>query len=118
MPLGYTSSVVNGQLVNVAPMQAYTPLTFGAQYTGPAFWQTGSPYNVPPVLPSAVGSIGVTDYSPDMGIGKAFQAPTAGGISKSGKANWFHPTRSPVLWAIGFVVLSLFVLHKVHFRTG
>ncbi len=115
--LGYTTDVINGQMVNVAPGQAFTPLTFGAQYTGPAFWQTGSPYNVPPVLPSAVGSMGVTQYSPDFG-GYNFQPPTAGKMSDSGKVNWLHPTRSPVLWAVGFVVLSLVLLHKVHYRKG
>jgi hypothetical protein len=117
--LGYTSQVVNGQLVNVAPGQAYNPLTFGAQYTGPAMWTVGSPYNVPPVLPSPVGASGVTQYSPDMGgsrYGGGAPMPTAGSVRDDGTVNWWHPTKSPVLWAIGFLMVSLVLLHKVHFR--
>lgn len=113
--LGYTSDVINGQLVNVAPGQAFNPLTFGAQFVGPALWPTNSPYNVPPVLPSAVGASGAYDYQPS-GFGPP--APTAGGMTKSGGANWFHPTKSPVLWAIGFVVVALVMLHKVHYKRG
>lgn len=47
MALGYETQVVNGRMVNVAPGQAYAPLTFGSAYTGPGRWPRGGVYNVP-----------------------------------------------------------------------
>jgi hypothetical protein len=107
--LGYESAVVNGQLVNVAPAPAYDPLIFGAAYTGPA-WPRQGVYNVPPVMPSASA---MTDMAPGAygGTGTAV-IPTA--TSETG--NPFHIKKSPVLWAIFFLIASLLMLHYVHFK--
>lgn len=119
MALGYESAVVNGQLVPFAPAQAFSPLTYGASLSGPGFWPAGGQYTVPPLLPSATALTGRNSYAPDMGEGgngsvDGQPVPTAGSV-KNGKANWFHPTKSPVLWAFGLLGLSLFLLHKVHY---
>lgn len=106
-PLGYTSEVINSQLVNVAPKAAYDPVIFGAMYTGPAMWPRQGVYNVPPVLPS-----------PDL---QSTMAPTSYGVATypfptatSETGNPFHLTKSPVIWVLVFLVFSLFMLHKVH----
>lgn len=120
MSLNYESAVINGQLVPVAPAQAFAPLTYGAQYSGPGFWPAGNQYSVPPLLPNPTALTGSTAFSPDMGgeggsmSGDGQPVPTSGSV-KNGKVNWFHPTKSPVLWAFGLLALSLFLLHKVHY---
>ena len=121
MAVGFESQTVNGQLVNVAPGQGYSPLTFGAMYTGPGLWPRNGVFNVPPVTPSpgSTGQGGTTttgltqaNGSPS---GTGATLPTSG-TSNGATANFMHPTKSPVLWAIGFLVFALFMLHKVHFK--
>jgi hypothetical protein len=120
MPTGYTSSVINGQLVNVAPAQAFNPLTFGQAYTGPAMWPRQGVYNVPPVLPSAAlqGSMapqayGASPNSETVGT-SGFPLPTA----TSASGNPFHGTKSPLLWALFFLGAGLLMLQHVHWRKG
>jgi len=122
MTVGYGSATVNGQLVPVAIGQAFDPLTFGAAYTGPGMWPRGGQWNVPPLLPDTqVSMVGAGSYSPDMGESagpfSGQPMPTSGAQKANGKVNWMHPTKSPVLWAVGFLGLSLFMLHKVHYRS-
>lgn len=109
MALGYTSQIINSQLVPVAPEQAFNPLTFGQAYTGPSMWPRQGVYQVPPVLPSpdlmAVQSPGAYGAS-------GFPLPTAMGPG----ANPFHPTQSPLWWALGFLAIGLLLLQHVHFR--
>lgn len=116
MAVGYESAIINSQLVNVAPGQGYSPLTFGAQFTGPGFWPRNGVFNVPPVTPApgTTGQGGVTATGLSAGNGSP-SLPSAGEATPAGP-NFMHPTKSPVLWAIGFLVISLFMLHKVHFR--
>lgn len=121
MPLGYESAVINGQLVPVAPAQAFSPLTYGATLSGPGYWPRGGQWNVPPLLPNAAAVSGMASFSPDMGESGGYTSdmqpmPTSGSMNGQGKPNWFHPTKSPVLWAVGLLVLSLFMLHKVHYK--
>ncbi len=92
-PLGYESEVVNGQLVNVAPKAAYDPLIFGQMFATGGMWPRQGVYNVPPVLPS-------------------FPSAT------SERGNPFHLTKSPLWWALGFLVFSLAMLHFVHFPSS
>lgn len=116
MSLNYGSAVVNGQLIPVAPEQAFDPLTYGAVLSGPGYWPRGGQWNVPPLLPSATATSAATEYSPDMsGGGDGAMMPTSSKMSSSGKVNWLHPTKSPVLWVVGLLALSLFLLHKVHY---
>lgn len=124
--IGYTSSVVNGQLIHVPPGQSFSPLTFGPMYTGPGFWPRNGVYNTPPVLPSpGMWEGGMTSSSETTlgtagggGMGGGAPMPTAGSMSASGGANYYHPTKSPLLWGLGFVILSLFLLHKVNYAKG
>ena len=124
--IGYTSNVVNGQLIHVPPGQSFAPLTFGPMYTGPGFWPRGGVYNTPPVMPSPGtwegSTTGLTGPSGDTGgatgMGGGTPLPTAGSMNSSGGVNYFHPTKSPLLWGLGFVILSLLLLHKVHYAKG
>jgi hypothetical protein len=118
--IGYGSDVINGQLVQVAEAQAFNPLAYGSVLSGPGFWPRGGQYNVPPLLPSSTAMSGSTDYTPDFTDG-SFTAggtagPSAGAVSSSGKVNWLHPTKSPVLWAVGCLAISLLLLHKIHYK--
>lgn len=108
MALGYTSQIINSQLVNVAPEQAFNPLTFGQAYTGPSMWPRQGVYSVPPILPSpeTAASMPSTQY------GGGFPLPTATGPG----GNPYHPTKSPLLWALGFLAVGLLLLQHVHFR--
>lgn len=108
--LGYTSAQVNSQLVNIAPKAAYDPLIFGAMYTGPSAWPRQGVYQVPPVTPSPEmqGMMNPSEY----GSASPYTMPTA--TSETG--NPFHLTKSPLWWAIGFLVLSLLLLHKVVYK--
>lgn len=119
MALNYESAVINGQLIPVAPAQAFSPLTYGSVLSGPGYWPRGGQWNVPPLLPSAVATSGSTSYTPDFTgslEGTGFNAmPTAGSMNSKGKVNFLHPTKSPALWAIALLGLSLFLLHKVHY---
>lgn len=114
--LGYESGVINGQLVPLAPAQAFDPLTYGSTLSGPGYWPAGSQFNVPPLLPSVQAQEGMNVYSPDLnGIGGGSATPTAGQMNSKGKINFLHPTKSPTLWVVGLLGLSLWMLHKVHY---
>lgn len=103
------SNVVNGQLVPQAPTQAFDPLTYGPSYTGPAFYPRQGVYSIPPVVPTnGASSMG---NSPSMSnINGNF--PTA--ASETG--NPFHPTKSPLLFAFGFLVAGYLMLHYIHYK--
>jgi hypothetical protein len=110
-PLGYTTQVINSQLVPVAPEQAYNPLTFGQSYTGPAFWLRQGVYNVPPVLPSPALQ---SAMAPGSYGSSGFPMPTA--MDASGSP--FSATKSPLWWALGFLAVGLLLLQHVHWRKG
>lgn len=110
--LGYETQAVNGQMVNVAPGQAFSPLTFGAAFTGPGFWPRNGVYNVPPVTPSPGTWEGASVGTADPG---GHAPTTAGSITQDGKANYFSPTKSPLLWALAFLAGGLAMLHYIHY---
>lgn len=106
--LGYESQVVNGQLVNVAPLQAFNPLTFGQAYTGPGMWPRQGVYNVPPVMPSAAlqGSMAPGAY------GAPYPAPTSAG---TGSSPW-SIKKSPLWWGLGFLIVGILMLQHIHYK--
>ncbi len=116
MATGYETSQINSQLLNVAPSQAFSPLTYGAAYTGPGFWPRNGVYNVPPVTPSpgTTGQGGTTTTGLTASNGSP--SPTAGALTASGGANYFHMGKSPLVWALLFLGLSLLMLHKIHYK--
>jgi hypothetical protein len=107
--LGYSSATVNGQLVNVAPSAPFDPLIFGQAYTGPGYWMRQGVYNVPPVLPS--GALQAS-MSPSSYGSTGFQAPTA----SDANGNPFHPTKSPLWMALGFLIIGILMLQHIHYR--
>jgi hypothetical protein len=107
--LGYETQVVNGVMVNVAPEQAFNPLTFGQAYTGPGMWPRQGVYNVPPVLPSAALQ---NSESPLAYGATGFPIPTATGPG----GNPFHPTKSPLWWGLGFLIIGVLMLQYIHYR--
>lgn len=124
MAVGYSSQVVNGQLVNVAIGQSYAPLTFGSAYVGPGFWPRNGVFNVPPVVPSPStweGSNTGTGGGPmgeaaAGGYGGGPSSPTWAGMSKDGGVNPFHPTKSPLIFAILFLGIGLWMFNYVHYK--
>lgn len=116
---GYGSVVVNGQLVAVPTDASFSPESFGQDYTGPSFPYGGS-YNVPPV-PPAPGTWETTPFLSSGvtgGNGDGSQAiPTAGAMSQdTGKVNFLHPTKSPVVFALIALVIGMLLLTFIHFR--
>lgn len=110
MPLGYGTTVVNGQMVPIPVKSAFDPLVFGQAYTGPAYWPRQGVYNVPPVLPSgslqaamAPASYGASGYT-------GFEVPTAG------NGNPYSPTKSPLWWALGFLIVGILMLQHIHYK--
>lgn len=108
MPIGYGSAAVNAQLVPVPVRAAFDPLTFGQAYTGPAYWPRQGVYNVPPVMPSGAlqSSMAPATY------GGVNQVPT----SESETGNPFHPTKSPLIFALVFLFAGILMLQHVHYR--
>ncbi len=121
--LGYETAEVNGQMVNIAPGQAFKPLVFGAEYTGPGFWPRNGVYNSPPVTPSGQNS-GASVSGPQgggnggvaTGQGGGAPHPTAGSTSATGGANHFSLTKSPVLWALAFVIIGVLAIQHIHYK--
>lgn len=109
MSLGYETAVVNGQMVNIAPGAGYDPLIFGQAYTGPAYWPRQGVYNVPPVLPSGSlqGSMAPAQYG-YTGV----SVPTMA----SGNGSVMHPTKSPLWFALGFLIIGILMLQHIHYR--
>lgn len=114
MALGYETAIVNSQMVNVAPGQAFAPLTFGSTYTGPGMWPRNGVYNVPPVTPSP-GTWAGTDSDVSMS-GGGHPAPSASAMTSSGGVNFFSPTKSPLLMALFFLAAGLGMLHFIHYK--
>jgi hypothetical protein len=112
--IGYESALVNNQLVNVAPGQAYAPLTFGAEYTGPGMWPRNGVFNVPPVVPSPADQAGMaaTQLGGGGNYGGTVPAPTA--ASETG--NPWHPTKGPIIAALAFLILGMLALMYIHYK--
>lgn len=115
MAVGYESAVINGQLINVAPGQGFSPLTFGSAYTGPGYWPRNGVYNVPPVTPSPGTWEGGSSAVSTSG-GADMPVPTAGTMSKDGGVNFFHPTKSPMIFALGALIVGMLMLHHIHYK--
>lgn len=106
--LGYESQVINGQLVNVAPGQAFNPLTFGQAYTGPAMWPRQGVYNVPPVLPS----LSLQSSMAPGAYGGTYPMPTA----TNEKGSPWSLTKSPLWWGLGFLIIGILMLQHIHYK--
>jgi hypothetical protein len=110
--IGYSSDVVNGQLIHIAPKQGYAPLTFGQAYSGPRFDSSQAVYNVPPVVPNTSMGGGIGSVA---GQTVGTPLPTAGGLKGNGGVNFFHPTKSPLPMALIFLIGGLLMLKYIHF---
>jgi hypothetical protein len=104
---GPDSQAVNGQLLSFPTSASYTPTSYGPQTVG-----------VPNVTPS---------YPPFLGgaVQSAPGAESVGGYGTAGQNqmatayaanNPWSLKASPVLWAVGGLVLSLICLKAVHWR--
>ena|SRR5215813_10659189 len=114
MAIGYGSVAVNDQLVPLPVQSAYNPWSFGPVYTGPAFWPRQGVYNVPPIIaPGAVAAAGGARAGSSSGAtGGSPVMPTQTGDA----GNPWHMTKSPVLWALGFLIIGLWMLHFIHYK--
>lgn len=110
MPTAWGSDSVNGQLVPRAPSSAFYPLVFSAAYTGPAIYPKQGTYQVPPVMPGAMIASATAPGQFGTAVNSGGIMPTA--MSETG--NPWHPTKSPVLFAFGALVIGLFMLHYIH----
>lgn len=101
--LGYETQVINGQMVNVAPVAGYDPLIFGQAYTGPAYWPRQGVYNVPPVQPSG-------------GLQSSMAPSTYGASGYPTDAAPFSLTKSPLWMALIFLIVGVLMLQHIHYR--
>lgn len=107
--LGYESTVVNGQLIPVAPKAGYDPIIFGQAYTGPGYWPRQGVYNVPPVMPSGglQGSMAPATYGYS-------GTPLPSATSETGSP--FHPTKSPLWMGLLFLIAGVLMLQHIHYK--
>jgi hypothetical protein len=110
MAIGYGSAAVNAQLVPVPVTAAFDPLVFGQAYTGPGMWPRQGVYNVPPVLPS--GALQSSMAPATYGGLSGYQVPTP--ASETG--NPFHPTKSPLIFALVFLFAGILMLQHIHYK--
>lgn len=112
--IGYESAAVNDQLVNVAPGQAYAPLAYGSELSGPGFWPRNGVFNTPPVVPSPGAQAGMapTQIGSGANYGGSVPMPSTGSAS----GNPFHLTKSPLMWALLFLVGGMAMLMYIHYR--
>lgn len=114
--LGYGSAAANDQLFPVAPDQAFHPLVFGN--VAEDMWPAVGTFQIPPV-PGPFTDFGNV---PVMGsvTGSYGSASSPGTIpsNTSETGNPYHLTKSPLWWVLGFLALSLFILHKVFWKGG
>lgn len=114
MAVGYESAQVNNQLVNVAPGQAFAPLAYGAELSGPGFWPRNGVFNTPPVMPSPAISVGQA-MSQTGTYGAGNPMPTAASVNGKG-VNFFHPTKSPLTMGLIFLIVGILMLQYIHYR--
>lgn len=107
--IGYGSEAVNDQLIPLPPQTAFHPLVFGQ--ISESYWPMVGSYQQPPVMSPQFTNFGNTPPWSGYTSG-AGSAPA----TSSAASNPFHLTKSPLWWALGFLALSLFVLHKVFWK--
>lgn len=107
MSLGADTAVVNGQRFATPSWAAYRPAGYGPQTTG-----------VPQVSPSMPPFLGGSPVNNSIveGVGGYGTAGNNSFAAQMAAANPFNPRVSPVLWAVGGLLVSLFLLRHVHWR--
>lgn len=96
-------------MINTAPRAAYSPIIFGNAYVGPAMHMRQGQYTLPPVLPSAAMQAGASSEN------VAFSgAPVPTATSETG--NPFHPTKSPLIFALLFLAAGILMLQHIHYK--
>lgn len=107
--LGADTEMINGQLVSTPQMTQYSPQGWGPQTLGVP--------NVTPAFPPFLGGATPTSMAPG--------AESVGGYGTAGNNNQVtqmanaHPWNwrvSPVPWAIGGLLLALFLLKAIHWN--
>jgi|SRR5882672_10548051 len=100
----YGSSVVNGQLV----ANATTRQIFPSQAAAPYMYGNGS-------KPATLAG-----FAPGMGTPLSLAAGDGIGIGGGPGVsdNPWHPTQSPVIWAIAFLIIGFVGLRHVHWRAA
>jgi hypothetical protein len=103
---GYSSSVVNGQLVPVFTLSALRPSQAAAPYYrgSGAKPPTLAGYGFNALGPGGMASGGVVGT----GIG-------GGGVGASMITNPFDPRQSSVVWAMAFLLVGIVGLRYIHF---
>lgn len=112
--LGYETQAVNSQLVNVAPGQAFAPLAYGSELSGPGYWPRNGVFNTPPVVPSPADQSGMSPTQLGSGANYGGSIPMPSVASETG--NTFNLKKSPVVWGLGFFVIGVLMLMFIHYK--
>lgn len=112
--LGANTAVVDGQRTTLPPLVAFSPLSFGPQTTGVP---VVSP-SVPPIMGAgtyggAANSSGGVGYNSVGGYGTADNNAAA---AADAGAHPFSLKSSPVVWAVGALVLGLVLLQAINWH--
>lgn len=111
MPLGPGTQVVDGQRNTFPTSYAYRPTQYGPQTTGVP--------NVSPSMPPFLGG------SSGGGSGPGGMMSAVGGygtadnntlVAQVANAHPFNLKVSPVLWAVGLLILSILLINGIHWR--
>ncbi len=102
MALGPSTGVVNGQRFTFPTSAAYGPVGYGPQTAGVP--------QISPTMPPFIGGGGGASG----GLGTADAANTTNSIA-AGMAPWNWKV-SPVIWAVVGLVLSIWLIQKIHWR--
>lgn len=111
MGLTTGTAVVNGQRVTVPTADAYNPVGFGQIVQ----MQPIQNINVPPMVGGGTGGTGGAVSGQDV-VGGYGTANLNSAATLAANANPFSLRASPVLWAVGGLVVSLVLLRVISWR--
>lgn len=112
--LGSNTAVVDGQRVTLPPLAAYAPQSYGPQTTGvPVVSPTIPPYMGAGSFGGVGGSAGGVGYQSVNGYGTA---DNNSAMTADAAAHPFSPKSSPVVWAVGALVVGLLALQAINWH--
>lgn len=111
MGLATGTAVVNGQRITAPTGDAYNPVGFGQLVQ----MQPVQNINVPPMVGGGTGGMGGAVTGQDVVGGYGTSSLNSAAVLDANQNPW-SLRASPVLWALGGLVLSLVLLKAVHWR--
>jgi hypothetical protein len=109
VPLGADTAVINGQRFTFPTAASYNPPNWGPT-------TSGVPIVTPSMPPFAGGGAGSVAGAGAEGVGGYGTAANNTAVTSVANQNPHNYKVSPVWWAIGALLIGLFLLRHVHWR--